>query len=108
MTYQQMINQNNQNLTMRKIVRITENELKQLMHKSVVKVLENKAIVNEQVDWGREIILAQKTLMKMSPLLSDLGLRLDGTKFRLLYQDVRDSLVTLNNALIQHIKGEKK
>lgn len=93
---------------MRKIVRITENELKQLMHKSVVKVLENKAIVNEQVDWEREIILAQKTLMKMSPLLSDLGLRLDGTKFRLLYQDVRDSLVALNNALIQHIKGEKK
>ncbi len=93
---------------MRKIVRITEDELKQLMHNSVVKVLENKAIVNEQVDFEREIILAQKTLMKMSPLLSDLGLRLDGTKFRLLYQDVRDSLVTLNNALIQHIKGEKK
>ena len=93
---------------MRKIVRITEDELKQLMHNSVVKVLENKAIVNEQVDWEREIILAQKTLMKMSPLLSDLGLRLDGTKFRLLYQDVRDSLVTLNNALIQYIKREKK
>lgn len=93
---------------MKKIVRITEDELKQLMHNSVVKVLENKAIVNEQVDFEREIILAQKTLMKVSPLLSDLGLRLDGTKFRLLYQDVRDSLVTLNNALIQHIKGEKK
>lgn len=93
---------------MRKIVRITENELKQLMHKSVVKVLENKAIVNEQVDWEREIALAHKTLMKMSPLLSDLGLRLDGTKFRLLYQDVRDSLLTLNNALIQYIKREKK
>ena len=93
---------------MKKIVRITEDELKQLMHNSVVKVLENKAIVNEQVDFEREIILAQKTLMKISPLLSDLGLRLDGTKFRLLYQDVRDSLVALNNALIQHIKGEKK
>ena len=93
---------------MKKIVRLTENELKQLMHNSVVKALENKDVVNEQVDLEREIALAQKTLMKMNPLLSDLGLRLDGTRFRLLYQDVRDSLVTLNNALIQHIKGEKK
>ena len=93
---------------MRKIVRITEDELKQLMHNSVVKVLENKAIVNEHVDIEREIRLAQKTLMKMSPFLSELGLRLEGTRFRLLYQDVRDSLEALNNALIKHIKGENK
>lgn len=90
---------------MRKIVRITEEELKQLMHNSVVMALENKDVVNEQVDWEREIVLAQKTIMKMSPLLSDLGLRLNGTRFRLLYLDVKDSLVALNNALIQHIKG---
>lgn len=92
---------------MRKIVRITEEELKQLMHNSVVMALENKDVVNEQVDREREIRLAQKTLMKMSPLLSDLGLRLDGTKFRLLFLDVRDSLVALNDALIKHIRGEK-
>ena len=90
---------------MRKIVRITEEELKQLMHNSVAKVLQNKAIVNEHVDLDREIRLAQKTIMKMSPFLSELGLRLNDTRFRLLYQDVRDSIVALNNALIQHIKG---
>lgn len=93
---------------MRKIVRITEEELKQLLHNSVAKVLQNKAIVNEHVDIEREIRLAQKTLMKMSPLLSDLGLRLDSTRFRLLFLDVRDSLEALNNALIKHIKGENK
>lgn len=93
---------------MRKIVRITEEELKQLMHNSVAKVLQNKAIVNEHVDIEREIRLAQKTLMKMSPLLSDLGLRLDGTRFRLLFLDVRDSIVALNNALIQQIKGREE
>lgn len=92
---------------MRKIVRLTDDELRQLMHNSVVKALENKDVVNEQVDREREIRLAQKTLMKMSPLLSDLGLRLDGTKFRLLFLDVRDSLVALNDALIKHIRGEK-
>ena len=92
---------------MRKIVRLTEDELRQLMHNSVVKALENKDVVNEQVDREREIRLAQKTLMKMSPLLSDLGLRLDGTKFRLLFLDVRDSLVALNDALIKHIRGDK-
>lgn len=88
---------------MKKIVRLTESELKRLMHNSV-----QRALIRESVNMEREIILAQKTLMKMNPLLSDLELRLDGTRFRLLYMDVKDSLVALNNALIQHIKGEKK
>ena len=93
---------------MRKIVRLTEKELKRLMRESVTRALQNKEIVNEHVDMEREIILAQKILMKMSPFLSELGLRLEGTRFRLLYQDVRDSLEALNNALIKHIKGENK
>ena len=93
---------------MRKIVRVTEDELKRLMRESVTRALQNKEIVNEHVDMEHEIILAQKTLMKMSPLLSDLGLRLDGTRFRLLYQDVRDSLAALNDALINHIKGREE
>lgn len=92
---------------MRKIVRVTEDELKRVMRESVKRALQNKAIIQEHVDYEREIIQAQKTLMKMSPLLSDLGLRLDSTRFRLLYMDVKDSLVALNNALIQHIKGGK-
>lgn len=93
---------------MRKIVRVTEDELKRVMRESVKRALQNKAIINEHVDLEREIALAQKTLMKMNPLLSDLGLRLEGTRFRLFYQDVRDSIVALNNALIKHIKGENK
>jgi hypothetical protein len=92
---------------MKKIVRLTEDEFKRVMHESVKRALQNKAIINEHVDFEREIVLAQKTLMKMSPLISDLGLRLDGTRFRLLYLDVKDSLVALNDALIKHIGEEK-
>ena len=90
---------------MRKIVRLTENELKQLMHNSVVKALENKDVVNEQVDWEREIRLAQKTLCKFP--LSEVGLRLEGTKFYKQFQKVRDELVTLNNSLIDYIRKGK-
>jgi hypothetical protein len=91
---------------MKKIVRLTENELKQLMHNSVVKALENKDVVNEQVDWECEIRLAQKTLCKFP--LSDVGLRLEGTKFYKHFQKVRDELVSLNNALIDYIRKGKK
>ena len=103
-----VINQKECKISMKKIVRLTDSELKQLMENCVTRALQKKAVVNEHVDWEREITLAQKTLMKMSPLITDLGLRLNGTRFRLLYQDVRDSLIALNNALIQHIKGKGK
>ena len=92
---------------MKKIVRLTESELKGMMHNCVTRAIQNKAFINEQVDFEHEIRLAQKTLMKMSPLLSDLGLRLDGTKFKTLFNNVRDSLVALNDALIEHIRKEK-
>jgi len=85
------------------IIRLSEEELKNIMHESV-----RRALIKEYVDCEREIKLAHKTLMKMSPLLSDLGLRLDGTRFRLLYQDVRDSMTALNNAMIKYLRGEEK
>lgn len=107
-SYMLVINQKECKISMKKIVRLTDSELKQLMENCVTRALQKKAVVNEHVDREREITLAQKTLMKMSPLLTDLGLRLDGTRFRLLYLDVRESLIALNNALIQHIKGEGK
>lgn len=107
-SYMLVINQKECKISMKKIVRLTDSELKQLMENCVTRALQKKAVVNEHVDWEREITLAQKTLMKMSPLITDLGLRLNGTRFRLLYQDVRDSLIALNNALIQHIKGKGK
>ena len=94
---------------MKQIVRLTEGELKRVLRESVTRALKQKnVVINEQIDWEREIALAHKTIMKMSPLLSDLGLRLDGTRFRLLYQDVRDSLAALNDALINHIKGREE
>lgn len=55
---------------MKKIVRLTESELKQLMENCVTRAMQTKAVVNEHVDWEHEIVLAQKTLMKMSPLLT--------------------------------------
>jgi hypothetical protein len=88
---------------MNRVVKLSESELKALLHESV-----RRALIKEHVDYEREIKLAHKTMMKMSPLLSDLGLRLDGTRFRLLYQDVWDSMTALNNAMIKYLKGEEK
>lgn len=94
---------------MKKIVRLTGNELQRVLKESVTRALEQKnVVINESIDWKREIALAHKTLMKMSPLLTDLGLRLDGTKFKPLFKNVKDSLVALNDAIIDHIKKEKK
>jgi hypothetical protein len=87
----------------RMIIRLSEEELKKIMHESV-----KRALLKEHVDMEREIQLAHKTMMKMNPLLTDLGLRLNGTRFRLLYEDVRDSIVALNNAMINHLRGEGK
>jgi len=88
---------------MNRVVKLSESELKAILHESV-----KRALIKEQVDYEREIQLAHKTMMKMCPLLTDLGLRLNGTRFRLLYQDVRDSMVALNNAMINHLRGEGK
>jgi hypothetical protein len=88
---------------MNRVVKLSESELKALLHESV-----KRALIKEHVDYEREIKLAHKTMMKMSPLLSDLGLRLDGTRFRLLYQDVRDSMTALNNTMIKYLRGEEK
>lgn len=85
------------------IIRLSEEELKKIMHESV-----KRALLKEHVEMEREIQRAHKTMMKMNPLLTDLGLRLNGTRFRLLYQDVRDSIVALNNAMINHLRGEGK
>lgn len=86
-----------------KSIILSEDELKKVLHESV-----KRALIKEHVDMEREIVLAQKTVMKMSPLMTDLGLRLDSTRYRHLYENVRDSLVALNSALIKHIKGGGK
>lgn len=94
--------------TMRKVVRLTEGEFKGIVRNSIARALKHRTMMNEQVDNKREVVLAQKIIMKMSPMLSELGLRLDGTRFTPLYKNVKDSLVALNNALIEQIRGGKQ
>ena len=92
---------------MKKVVRLTEQELKRIMYESVKKALQNKAIINEQMASEREIRLAQKELYQMSSNLSSIGLRLNGSIYQGLYEQMKNSIVALNDALIKHIRGEK-
>lgn len=90
---------------MKKIVRLTESELKQLMENCVARALQKKAVINEHVDYDREIKLAQKSLCKFP--LSDIGLRLESTPFYGKFKMVRDAIVDLNDALISYIRQGK-
>ena len=90
---------------MKKIVRLTESELKQLMQNCVTRAMQHNAVISEHVDYDREIRLAQKSLCKFP--LSDVGLRLESTQFYGQFQRMRDSIVELNNSLIRYIRGEK-
>ena len=63
-----------------------------------------KTIVNETIDMDREIRLAYTELQQMGKHLSSLGLRLEDTKYRLLFLDLKDDMIALNNALIKAIK----
>ena len=101
-----MINNKIQNIAMKKIVRLTEDELQRVMRESVTRALQQKnVVISESIDWEREIRLAQKTLCKFP--LSDVGLRLEGTQFYSQFKRMRDSIVELNNSLIKYIRGEK-
>ena len=84
-----------------KVLRLTESELKNLVDKSA------RRIVQEQVDWDREIQLAQKEVYRMGNLMTSVGLRLNDTEFQPLFLRLKDALIGLNNALIKHIRGEK-
>ena len=85
-----------------KIQRITQSDLLRLIENTVNRVQE------ERVNMFREIVLAQKELMTMGKHLSSLGLRLDGTKYRPLFDKLRDAMVQLNNELITAVKGGGK
>lgn len=89
----------------RMIIRISEEELKGIMHNCVTRALQQKSIVNEHIDHYREIRLAQKTLCKFP--LSDVGLRLESTPFFSQFKKVRDAIVDLNDALTSYIRQEK-
>lgn len=87
---------------MKKIVRLTESELKEMLHNSVA-----RALMEHKFDQDRDIRLAQKEIFQMSRNLSSIGLRLDGTRYYSLYRKMADAMSELNNQLIKHIRGEK-
>ncbi len=84
------------------VKRITENELKHIVECSVNKIL------RESIDMGREIRLAQKSLYKMGQMLSDVGLRLNGTPYYKQFLQMKDAMIKLNDMLIAEIRKEKR
>lgn len=89
-------------IRMKRIVRLNEGELKQILHNSV-----KRALQEHKIDMDREIKLAQKELYQMGKNLSSIGLRLDGTLFYSQYRKMADAMIELNNLLIKHIRVDK-
>lgn len=89
------------NNKMKKIKRLTLEDLERLVAKTA------KRVINESVDVGREIRLAQKELVKMGSSLSSLGMRLEGTQYHRQYKRIYDEIVKLNNDLISEIRRSK-
>ena len=83
---------------MKKIMRMTESELMNIINESA------KRIVKEHLDMNREIQFAYKEVQQMGKHLSSLGLRLNGTDFEPLYQRLKDALIGLNNELIKPLR----
>ena len=84
---------------MKRVVRMTEEELQSLVNRSA------KRILSEHINRDNEVKLAYKELQQMGKHLSSIGLRLDGTEYQPLYQKMRDAIVELNNALIKQLRG---
>jgi hypothetical protein len=89
---------------MKKIVRLTEEEIKGILHKSVIAALKDKVLIDEAIDSASEIKLAQKELYKMGRNLSSIGMRLEGSRYYGLYKKMADAMTELNNALIKEIR----
>jgi hypothetical protein len=87
---------------MKRLVRLTEEDLMKVMHNSV-----QRALQEHYIDIDREIRLAQKELYQMGQNLSSVGMRLEGTKYHALYKRMADAMIELNQQLIKHIRGEK-
>ena len=92
----------NKDTKMKKIMRMTESDLLGIVNESA------KRIVKEHINTENEIRLAYKELQQMGKHLSSLGLRLDGTRYRPLFDQLRDAMVQLNNELIKAMKGGGK
>lgn len=79
---------------------MTEGELQSLVNRSA------KRILSEHINRDNEVKLAYKELQQMGNHLSSIGLRLEGTEYQPLYQQMRDAIVELNNALIKQLRGK--
>lgn len=86
---------------MKKIIRLTESDLQGLVDRSVSRIL-NEGGANS------DIVLAQRELMKMNSVLSSIGLRLQGTHYQPMYERMRDSIIALNDHLINGIRRNSK
>ena len=86
---------------MKKLIRLTESDLKGIVNKSVERAL------NETIDRKRDIQLAQKELFSMGKNLSSIGLRLQGTEYEPLYERMKDAIVRLNDTLIKDIRANQ-
>ena len=98
--HQKLINQIGIYIIMKRVVRMTEDELQGLVNRSA------KRILSEHINRDNEVKLAYKELQQMGKHLSSIGLRLDGTEYQPLYQKMRDAIVELNNALIKQLRGK--
>ncbi len=84
--------------------------MRRIEQADIERMVENTVnrIVNESIDQRREIQLAYKDVQQMGRHLSSIGLRLEGTRYGNLYNNLRDALMALNNALIKELRGGKQ
>ena len=80
----------------KKLVRLSESELKGLVNRTTQRILKE----------GNEIRQAQKELYRIGTNISSICMRLEGTKFEDLAQRIKETAISLNNALIKDIRGE--
>ena len=82
----------------KKLVRLTESELRGLVNKTAHRILRE----------GNEIRYAQKELYGMGNAMSSVCLRLQGTRYEPLCDKMRMAIKELNDKLIKDIRGEKE
>ena len=81
----------------KKLVRLSESELKGLVSRTTQRILKE----------GNEVRLAQKELYRIGTNISSICMRLEGTKYEDLARRMKEIAISLNNALIKDIRGER-
>ncbi len=81
----------------KRLQKITSDDLHKMVEEAA------RIIVTEH-DMRREIVLAQKEMKLMGQNIVSIGLRLDGTPYQKLFEELKDAAIRLNNALIKDIR----